>query len=85
MIVQWIRDVSLFQDLSENDRRILLEGTWTQLFLIHLAQWSKSWNLIALLEDEYVYERIQDNGALQELITIKVLISRLLILKLVFD
>lgn len=73
MVVQWIKDITPFQDLTENDRRMLLEDTWTQLFLIHLGQWSKSWNLISLLDDEKVYKELQDNEALRELITIKVL------------
>ncbi|XP_031784651.1 nuclear receptor subfamily 2 group E member 1 isoform X2 [Nasonia vitripennis] len=75
MVVQWIKDITPFQDLTENDRRMLLEGTWAQLFLIHLAQWSKSWNLISLLDNENVYKETQDNEAIRELITIKKIVG----------
>ncbi|XP_011505769.1 PREDICTED: photoreceptor-specific nuclear receptor-like [Ceratosolen solmsi marchali] len=71
MIVQWMRDIIPFQNLLENDRRVLLEEAWTQLFLVHLAQWSKSWNLIEILEDEQVCKRLQDSAFYHELITIK--------------
>lgn len=54
--------MSLFQSLSKNDQLLLLEGSWTQLFLLHLAQWSISWNITGLLEDEQVRARLPDEA-----------------------
>ncbi|XP_012343331.1 nuclear receptor subfamily 2 group E member 1 isoform X2 [Apis florea] len=69
--------MSLFQSLSKNDQLLLLEGSWTQLFLLHLAQWSISWNITGLLEDEQVRARLPDEATTnQQLITIQDTICR---------
>ena len=73
MAVRWVCCLPLFQSLSKNDQLLLLEGSWTQLFLLHLAQWSMSWNITGLLEDEQVRARLPDEATTnQQLITIQV-------------
>lgn len=76
MAVRWVCCLPLFQSLSKNDQLLLLEGSWTQLFLLHLAQWSISWNITGLLEDEQVRARLPDEATTnQQLITIQVIIQ----------
>ena len=72
MVVQWVRCLAPFQAIPESDQRLLLEETWTQLFLLHLAQWSVSWDFTGLLDDEHVRRRLPDNASRQELRTIQV-------------
>ncbi|XP_006562706.1 protein dissatisfaction-like [Apis laboriosa] len=77
MAVRWVCCLPLFQSLSKNDQLLLLEGSWTQLFLLHLAQWSISWNITGLLEDEQVRARLPDEATTnQQLITIQDTICR---------
>ncbi|KAK9302989.1 hypothetical protein QLX08_005166 [Tetragonisca angustula] len=77
MAVRWVCCLPLFQSLSKNDQLLLLEGSWTQLFLLHLAQWSMSWNITGLLEDEQVRARLPDEATTnQQLITIQDTICR---------
>ncbi|CAL7933948.1 unnamed protein product [Xylocopa violacea] len=77
MAVRWVCCLPLFQSLSKNDQLLLLEGSWTQLFLLHLAQWSVSWNITGLLEDEQVRARLPDEATTnQQLITIQDTICR---------
>ena len=72
MVVQWVRCLAPFQGIQESDQRLLLEESWTQLFLLHLAQWSMSWDITGLLDDEHVRTRLPDNASREELVTIQV-------------
>ncbi|XP_051173260.1 protein dissatisfaction-like isoform X2 [Leptopilina boulardi] len=71
MVVQWVKCLAPFQAIPECDQRLLLEKTWTQLFLLHLAQWSTSWDITGLLDDEQARKRLPDNTSRQELRTIQ--------------
>ena len=74
MAVRWVRCIPPFQTLSKNDQLLLLEASWTQLFLLHLAQWSISWNINRLLDDEQIRARLPTDEATtnQELAIIQV-------------
>ena len=72
MIIQWIKNITAFQNLPEIERSVLLEKTWTQLFLIHLAQWSEEWNLIDIIKSKYAPEKLHDDKSLRGLLTVKV-------------
>lgn len=74
MAVRWVRCLPPFQTISKDDQLLLLERSWTQLFLLHLAQWSVSWDITALLDDEQVRSRLptDDNLTNQELVLIQV-------------
>ncbi|XP_067206535.1 protein dissatisfaction isoform X7 [Linepithema humile] len=78
MAVRWVRCLPPFQTISKDDQLLLLERSWTQLFLLHLAQWSISWDITALLEDEQVRGRLpsDDNPTNQELVLIQAIICR---------
>ncbi|XP_029158231.1 nuclear receptor subfamily 2 group E member 1-like isoform X1 [Nylanderia fulva] len=78
MAVRWVRCLPPFQTISKDDQLLLLERSWTQLFLLHLAQWSVSWDITALLEDEQVRARLptDDNLTNQELVLIQAIICR---------
>ncbi|XP_034940790.1 nuclear receptor subfamily 2 group E member 1 [Chelonus insularis] len=77
MAVKWVRSLAPFQTLSKDDRLVLLQQTWTQLFLLHLAQWSLSWDISGLLEDDRVRNRLpSDESSHQELLTIRDIVSR---------
>ncbi|XP_029035253.1 protein dissatisfaction-like [Osmia bicornis bicornis] len=78
MTVRWVCCLPLFQSLSKNDQLLLLEGSWTQLFLLHLAQWSISWDITGLLEDEQIRGRFSKDevGINQELIIIQAIVCR---------
>ncbi|XP_043464682.1 protein dissatisfaction-like isoform X3 [Leptopilina heterotoma] len=76
MVVQWVKCLASFQALPEYDQRLLLEKTWTQLFLLHFAQWSTSWDIIGLLDDEQARKRLPDSSSRQELRTIQKIIYK---------
>ncbi|KAH0944621.1 hypothetical protein HN011_000320 [Eciton burchellii] len=78
MAVRWVRCLPPFQTISKDDQLLLLERSWTQLFLLHLAQWSVSWDITALLEDEQVRARLpmDDSPTNQELVLIQAIICR---------
>ncbi|XP_015438080.1 PREDICTED: nuclear receptor subfamily 2 group E member 1-like [Dufourea novaeangliae] len=78
MAVRWFRSLPPIQTLSENDQLVLLEGSWTQLFLLHLAQWFMPCNITELLADEQIRERLSKDKAAtnQDLITIQSIIRR---------
>ncbi|XP_076174116.1 nuclear receptor subfamily 2 group E member 1 isoform X3 [Ptiloglossa arizonensis] len=78
MAVKWVRSLPPFLALSKNDQLLLLERSWTQLFLLHLAQWFISWNITGLLEDEQIQARLAEDEATtnQDLITIQSIICR---------
>ncbi|XP_044008025.1 protein dissatisfaction-like isoform X2 [Aphidius gifuensis] len=77
MAVRWVRCLAPFQTLYKEDRLVLLQQTWTQLFLLHLAQWSVSWDISGLLDDEQVRRRLPpDDASRQELHTIQEIMCR---------
>ncbi|XP_031846000.1 protein dissatisfaction [Nomia melanderi] len=78
MAVRWVRSLPPVQALSENDQLLLLESSWTQLFLLHLSQWFTSCNITGLLEDEQIRDRLLKDDATtnQDLITIQSIICR---------
>ncbi|XP_076299818.1 protein dissatisfaction isoform X1 [Lasioglossum baleicum] len=78
MAVRWVHSLPPVQALSKNDQLLLLEASWTQLFLLHLAQWFISCNITGLLEDEQIRERLSKDEATtnQDLITIQSIIFR---------
>nr|CAI5830920.1 unnamed protein product [Callosobruchus analis] len=41
MAVRWVRCLAPFQTLSKRDQLLLLQESWKELFLLHLAQWSE--------------------------------------------
>jgi len=46
--VRWVRCRSPFQTLCKRDQMLLLQETWKDLFILHLANWSIPWDLSAL-------------------------------------
>ena len=56
---------------------LLLQESWKELFLLHLAQWSIPWDLSALLESPQARERLpRDELTAAELKTIQEIMSR---------
>ncbi|XP_046414267.1 protein dissatisfaction [Neodiprion virginianus] len=77
MAVRWVRCLAPFQTLSKNDQLLLLQQAWTQLFLLHLAQWSISWDISGLLEGEQVRGRLPPgDSSHEELTTIQEIMCR---------
>ncbi|XP_034245012.1 nuclear receptor subfamily 2 group E member 1 [Thrips palmi] len=77
MAVQWVRSLAPFQTLSKKDQLLLLQESWKELFLLHLAQWSIPWDLSALLESPQARDRLpQDEVTAAELKTIVEIMSR---------
>ncbi|XP_050534131.1 protein dissatisfaction-like [Daktulosphaira vitifoliae] len=58
MAVRWVRCLAPFQTLSKHDQLLLLQESWKELFLLHLAQWSIPWDLSPLLNSEKARERL---------------------------
>lgn len=58
MAVRWVRCLAPFQTLSKHDQLLLLQESWKELFLVHLAQWSVPWDLSALLGCPQARERL---------------------------
>lgn len=58
MAVRWVRCLAPFQTLSKNDQILLLQESWKDLFLMHLAQWSVPWDLSALMSCPQARERV---------------------------
>lgn len=58
MAVRWVRCLAPFQTLSKHDQLLLLQESWKELFLLHLAQWSVPWDLSALLGCPQARERL---------------------------
>lgn len=61
MAVRWVRCLAPFQTLSKNDQLLLLQESWKELFLLHLAQWSVPWDLSALLGCSQARERLPND------------------------
>ncbi|KAL2738090.1 protein dissatisfaction-like isoform X4 [Vespula maculifrons] len=78
MVVRWVRCLPPFQALPKDDQLLLLERSWTQLFLLHLAQWMIPWDVTSLLDDEQVKSRlpVNDVATNQELGMIQSIIYR---------
>eukprot|EP00095_Tigriopus_kingsejongensis_P001458 maker-scaffold288_size220435-snap-gene-0.8 protein:Tk01458 transcript:maker-scaffold288_size220435-snap-gene-0.8-mRNA-1 annotation:"hypothetical protein D910_01375" len=51
MSVKWARSIPSFHQLVARDQNLLLEETWSQLFIIGLAQWSISFDEATLVKD----------------------------------
>lgn len=74
MAVRWVRCLAPFQTLSKQDQLLLLQESWKELFLLHLAQWSVPWDLSSLLGCNQARERLpQDIHTATEIKTIQVL------------
>lgn len=58
MAVRWVRCLAPFQTLSKHDQLLLLQESWKELFLLHLAQWSVPWDLSTLLGCPQARERL---------------------------
>ncbi|KAG5875528.1 Nuclear receptor subfamily 2 group E member 1, partial [Gonioctena quinquepunctata] len=58
MAVRWVRCLAPFQTLSKHDQLLLLQESWKELFLLHLAQWSVPWDLSTLLGCSQARERL---------------------------
>ncbi|XP_024086139.1 nuclear receptor subfamily 2 group E member 1-like [Cimex lectularius] len=58
MAVRWVRCLAPFQTLSKRDQLLLLQESWKELFLLHLAQWSIPWDLSPVLGGPKARERL---------------------------
>ncbi|BES87932.1 HOLI [Nesidiocoris tenuis] len=78
MAVRWVRCLAPFQTLSKRDQLLLLQDSWKELFLLHLAQWSIPWDLGPLLGGPKARERLpqDDPLVLQEINTIQDILAR---------
>ncbi|CAB3387854.1 Hypothetical predicted protein [Cloeon dipterum] len=77
MAVRWVRCLAPFQTLSKRDQLLLLQESWKELFLLHLAQWSIPWDLSALLNCSKARERIPNDELTNiELNTIQEILGR---------
>ncbi|XP_049821560.1 protein dissatisfaction isoform X2 [Aethina tumida] len=77
MAVRWVRCLAPFQTLSKNDQLLLLQESWKELFLLHLAQWSVPWDLSALLGCPQARERLpSDIHTITEIKTIQEIMCR---------
>ncbi|XP_074597907.1 nuclear receptor dissatisfaction isoform X2 [Brevipalpus obovatus] len=47
MVIRWIKSLPTFRTLSKNDQMTLLEDSWKDLFLLNMAQWSVSFDIIS--------------------------------------
>ncbi|KAK4881257.1 hypothetical protein RN001_004576 [Aquatica leii] len=77
MAVRWVRCLAPFQTLSKHDQLLLLQESWKDLFLLHLAQWSVPWDLSALLSCPQARERLpSDLHTAMEIKTIQEIMCR---------
>lgn len=78
MAVRWVRCLAPFQTLSRRDQTLLLQESWKELFLLHLAQWSVPWELGALLACPQARDRLpRDPITDMEIKTIQVNVERI--------
>ena len=63
LVIHWLQSLSPFNRLSVNDQSLLLEESWKDLFLLHLAQWSLSLDLMQLLTGPKAQSRAQQSSA----------------------
>ncbi|PNF28626.1 hypothetical protein B7P43_G09392 [Cryptotermes secundus] len=77
MAVRWVRCLAPFQTLSKRDQLLLLQESWKELFLLHLAQWSIPWDLSALFGCSKARDRLpQDDITNNEIKTIQEIMGR---------
>ncbi|KAJ9597382.1 hypothetical protein L9F63_011771, partial [Diploptera punctata] len=77
MAVRWVRCLAPFQTLSKRDQLLLLQESWKELFLLHLAQWSIPWDLSALFGCSKARDRLpQDDVTNNEIKTIQEIMGR---------
>ncbi|XP_069164432.1 protein dissatisfaction isoform X1 [Procambarus clarkii] len=77
MMVRWIRSLAPFQTLSRSDQCVLVEESWKELFLVHLAQWYLPLDLSALLQSPAAHSRLgSDERTALELATIQDVLRR---------
>ncbi|XP_022241692.1 nuclear receptor subfamily 2 group E member 1-like [Limulus polyphemus] len=49
MVIRWVKCLPTFQTLSKSDQVILLEESWKDLFLLNMAQWSVTSDILSTL------------------------------------
>ncbi|XP_071529436.1 protein dissatisfaction [Panulirus ornatus] len=77
MMVRWIRSLAPFQTLSRADQCVLVEESWKELFLVHLAQWYLPLDLSALLQSPAAHSRLgSDERTALEVATIQDVLRR---------
>ncbi|XP_068239925.1 nuclear receptor subfamily 2 group E member 1-like [Palaemon carinicauda] len=77
MMVRWIRSLAPFQTLSRSDQCVLVEESWKELFLVHLAQWYLPLDLSALLQSPAAHARLgSDERTALEVATIQDVLRR---------
>ncbi|XP_063237886.1 protein dissatisfaction-like [Bacillus rossius redtenbacheri] len=77
MAVRWVRCLAPFQTLSKRDQLLLLQESWKELFLLHLAQWSIPWDLSSLLGCSKARDRLpHDDLTNYEIKTIQEIMGR---------
>ncbi|XP_042862753.1 protein dissatisfaction-like [Penaeus japonicus] len=77
MMVRWIRSLAPFQTLSRSDQCVLVEESWKELFLVHLAQWYLPLDLSALLQSPAAHARLgTDERTALEVATIQDVLRR---------
>ncbi|XP_015786062.1 nuclear receptor subfamily 2 group E member 1 isoform X1 [Tetranychus urticae] len=47
MVIRWIKSLPTFRTLSKNDQITLLEDSWKDLFLLNMAQWSVTFDVVS--------------------------------------
>ncbi|RWS17104.1 nuclear receptor subfamily 2 group E member 1-like protein [Dinothrombium tinctorium] len=47
MVIRWIKSLPTFRTLSKSDQIILLEDSWKDLFLMNMAQWSVTFDIMS--------------------------------------
>ncbi|XP_045110652.1 protein dissatisfaction-like [Portunus trituberculatus] len=77
MMVRWIRSLAPFQTLSRTDQCVLVEESWKELFLVHLAQWYLPLDLSGLLQSPAAHSRLgNDERTALEVATIQDVLRR---------
>jgi DNA-directed RNA polymerase specialized sigma subunit len=67
MNVRWARSIQSFQQLTTADQQLLLEGSWSQLLILSMAQWGLSLERVELVGEEEEEERAHLTGQLHNL------------------
>lgn len=60
MSVKWAKSIPSFQQLGATDQQLLLESSWSQLFILSLAQWAVHLDKEQLLRDSFTPLNQQD-------------------------
>ncbi|XP_001634999.3 photoreceptor-specific nuclear receptor isoform X2 [Nematostella vectensis] len=53
MTVKWVRNIPTFLDLPFRDQAILIEESWSELFVLSLSQWDMAVDLSSLVSAAY--------------------------------